>query len=195
MFNLLYDELPLSVKVDGNDVNIYTDYREFVEISERLLDSNDEQIINMCLDLIVNDDQKYNISRDEMILKEYMASIRVFMGGIKAFDKNGKAKKDKKKNRYVFSYTVDAPYIYGGFIECYGIDLIKIDYMHWWIFNVLIDTLNEKTQLKQRIAYRCIDVSKIKDKDEKARIMKIQKDIAIEQVYELDDEEIANAFG
>ena len=68
------------------------------------------------------------------------------------------------------------------------------EYMHWWKFNALFDSLNENTELKKRIAYRMMDISKIKNKDEKKRIRRIQKQIAIPVVNVMSDEDIANAF-
>ncbi|UTY39382.1 bacteriophage Gp15 family protein [Allocoprobacillus halotolerans] len=66
--------------------------------------------------------------------------------------------------------------------------------MHWWKFNALFDSLNENTELKKRIAYRMMDISKIKNKEEKRRIRRIQKQIAIPVVNVMSDEDIANAF-
>ena len=98
------------------------------------------------------------------------------------------------KHNQVISYNQDAPYIISGFLECYGIDLTEIPYMHWWKFQMLIDGMNEDCELKKRMGYRSIDLNQIKDKEERERIRKIQKQIAIID-YEVTSEEIGDAFG
>lgn len=97
------------------------------------------------------------------------------------------------KHNQVISYNQDAPYIISGFLECYGIDLTEIPYMHWWKFQMLIDGMNEDCELKKRMGYRSIDLNQIKDKEERERIRKIQKQIAIID-YEVTSEEIGDAF-
>ena len=71
------------------------------------------------------------------------------------------------KHNQVISYNQDAPYIISGFLECYGIDLTEIPYMHWWKFQMLIDGMNEDCELKKRMGYRSIDLNQIKDKEER----------------------------
>ena len=101
---------------------------------------------------------------------------------------------DNTKHDPVISYNQDAPYIISGFLECYGIDLTEIQYMHWWKFQMLIDGINEDCELKKRMGYRSIDLNQIKDKEERERIRKIQKQIAIID-HEVTSEEIGDAFG
>ncbi len=101
---------------------------------------------------------------------------------------------EEQHNTPVISYNQDAPYIIAGFLECYGIDLTEVPYMHWWKFQMLIDGMNEDCELKKRMGYRSIDLSKIKDKEERERIRKIQKQIAIVDRV-VTSEEIGDAFG
>lgn len=195
MFNILCDELPKHVHIGDYSVPIYTDFREFIEITEKLLDPNsDDEVIQMCIDLIVHDEDRYFFLNNESFLREYFIEIKKFLV-IENKDKQKKrSSKPTKRNRYTFSYTQDSKYILGAFRECYGINLLSIDYMHWWEFNAYLDALNEKCELMQRIYYRSIDVNKIEDKKERSRIMAIQRQIALD-VPDLSDEDIANAFG
>ena len=66
--------------------------------------------------------------------------------------------------------------------------------MQWWKFQIVIDGMNEECELKKRMGYRSIDLSKVKDKEERERIRKIQKQIAITD-HEVSDEEIGDVFG
>ena len=58
---------------------------------------------------------------------------------------------------------------------------------------MLFDGLSEDTEIKQRIMYRGINLSDIKDKDERKRISRIQKQIRL-PMEELTDYDIGNAF-
>lgn len=190
MINLLTDDLPRTVTVDHNSYMIYTDFRDYIELQQMIMDGVDDYaIVNYICDLYMNE------KPDD--LKECVRAINVFMKGNVDGSKNDShdgSFNGKKASRFAFSYKYDAPYIIGAFLECYGIDLMTCEYMHWWKFNALFDSLNENTELKKRIAYRMMDISKIKNKDEKKRIRRIQKQIAIPVVNVMSDEDIANAF-
>ena len=97
----------------------------------------------------------------------------------------------EKKN--LFSYEIDYPYILSGFLRDYGIDLETVEYLHWWKFRMLFDGLSDDTEIKQRIMYRGINLSDIKDRDERKRILKIQRSIQL-PAEELTDYEIGHAF-
>ena len=58
---------------------------------------------------------------------------------------------------------------------------------------MLFSGLSEGTEIKQRIMYRSVDLSEIKDKEERKRIAKIQQAIRLPDA-ELTDYDIGNAF-
>ena len=91
-----------------------------------------------------------------------------------------------------FDYAFDASYLYAAFRECYGMDLLRIPYLHWWEFRWLFNGLPEDCTLVKRIGIRATDLNQIKIKEERARIRKQQIAIAIPQ--ELTDGEIGSAF-
>lgn len=190
MINLLTDDLPMTVLIGHKKYKIYTDFRDYVELQQMIMDGVDDYVIvNYICDLYMNEKPSD--------LKECVRAINAFMKG--NVDGNREISNDnsvnvKKASRFAFSYKYDAPYIIGAFLECYGIDLMTCEYMHWWKFNALFDSLNENTELKKRITYRMMDISKIKNKDEKKRIRRIQKQIAIPVANVMSDEDIANAF-
>ena len=55
--------------------------------------------------------------------------------------------------------------------------------MHWWKFKALMENLNEDTQFVKIMGYRAIDISKIKDKEEKARYKKLKKIYALIYIF------------
>lgn len=102
-----------------------------------------------------------------------------------------KAPKDNKKSNQkivkkqqedkIYDYDYDDGYIYSAFIQQYNIDLQKIDYLHWWEFKSMFNSLNKDTKIVEIMGYRAIDLGKIKDKEEKARYKKLKK------IYKLPD--------
>ena len=86
-----------------------------------------------------------------------------------------------QSSKQVYSYEEDMTWIYSAFREVYGIDLQKIEYMHWWEFQTLFTGLPESTEIKQRMMYRSIDLRTVKDKDERKRIKRIQDAIALKK--------------
>lgn len=55
----------------------------------------------------------------------------------------------------VFDFVQDAPYIYAGFLECYGIDLFGLQgKLHWFKFISLFTGLAEETRMMKIISIR-----------------------------------------
>ena len=48
----------------------------------------------------------------------------------------------------------DGSYIYASFMQCYGIDLVDIEYLHWHKFITLFKCLSEDCIIKKIISYR-----------------------------------------
>ena len=182
--NLFYEDFPEIVSVGGEPVRIITDFREYI----RLL------VMLKCRELTVTD--KYSLVKEYFLEEVFVDStaikaleefitMRVATSGERAG--SDKAKKD------LFSYSIDYPYILSGFLRDYGIDLNMVDYLHWWKFRMLFDGLSEDTEIKQRIMYRGIRLSDIKDKEERKRISRIQKAIQL-PAGRVSDFDIGNAF-
>ena len=55
MINLLTDDFPTSVEIDGESFEIYTDFRDYIELQQMLVDKEDDSIIlHYILDLFVD---------------------------------------------------------------------------------------------------------------------------------------------
>lgn len=183
MDNVIIRGYPDSVMIDETEYKIDTDFRTWIGINEAILDINMDSEVRLYLILSV-------FEKSPPMEVNLMRSISYFLSGNSTI--TGK-KGTHQKSRYVFSFTYDADYIIGAFQECYGIDLINIEYLHWWHFLALLNALNSQCELKQRIYYRGVKLSEIKDRKERNRIRKIQQAIALPSV-ELSEEAIASAF-
>ena len=121
-----------------------------------------------------------------------------FMSGLRKdelyeedFEENSQHSKEQ-----AFSFEQDASDIYSAFLAVYGIDIQEVEYMHWYKFRTLFDSLPGETEIKRKIHYRTMDANQIKDKDERARVRSIQDKIRIKdkKKKDIDDYEIGDMF-
>lgn len=82
--------------------------------------------------------------------------------------------KNEKNKKQIYSYEFDDTYIYSAFLSQYNIDLQDIEHLHWWKFKALFEGLNKENKIVEIMEYRAIDLSKIKNKDERARYKKLK---------------------
>ena len=192
--NPLYEPFPDYVVVNDKRVQIVTDFREYIKLIDLLKDDEVDTIEKA--ELIMSwflDEPDGEFSECLQALSDFVTNYRGQEARNDQEEENSQ-EDEGQHNAPVISYSQDAPYIISGFLECYGIDLTEVPYMHWWKFQMLIDGMNEDCELKKRMSYRSIDLSKIKDKEERERIRKIQKQIAIVDRV-VTSEEIGDAFG
>ncbi len=188
MFNSLYEKFPEGVWVEGKYHEIETDFREWIRFSELIEDDDVPEQVKCGLMLQWYRDIPEN-------LKEALMALGAFLSADDLYPNDSGRPQNNKNRQPVFSFQEDAGCIYSAFVECYGIDLQKIPYMHWWKFRILFDGLPENTEIKQRMIYRSVDLSEIKDKEERKRIKKIKKEIAIRKKRsKIDDYDIGDVF-
>ena len=75
-------------------------------------------------------------------------------------------KNNHTKSKMIFDFTYDAEMIFSAFMQQYKIDLTTAQ-MHWWKFKALFSGLSDETQFIKAVQYRGMDLSKIKDKEQK----------------------------
>lgn len=187
MLNLLINSMPDSVIINNKEYKIYTDFREFIEADLYAENGENEKLLDFVLSLFID------IPEPEYIAEAIQAIYR-FMN----FNQlDGVKKKAGGGQPSVFSFNDDMCYIVSDFRRYYGIDLINIKYLHWYEFMTLLTGLPNDSGLKERIYYRSINLSEIKDKEERKRIRKIQNSLRIKKKSSswLSESEIANAFG
>ena len=185
--NLFYEGYPNEVVIYGKTVSIVTDFREYIRLLDML---NDDEL--------KASEKAYYLKQyfldDPKDIKEAMEQLTDFIlmrVDARKSDDDVIAEEPKKE---VYSFEYDFPFIFSAFLSEYGINLRTIPYMHWWEFKNLFDGLSADTEIKQRIMYRSIDLSEIKDSNERKRIQKIQNAIRLPN-NRLTDYDIGDAFG
>ena len=188
--NVFYEDLPESLRIDGEDYKIITDFREWIRFSDMLKADMPAEYKYEFIKEMFLDDITLNPDTFEDVLK----AISSFLGMAEVQLPTKYNTAGKSSSKANISYEYDAPYIISAFLQNYGIDLLEIEYMHWWKFKMLLDGLPEECQIKQRIYYRDVDLSSIKDKAEQKRISKIKYRISLPENEYVSDGDIANAF-
>lgn len=190
--NLFYEEYPKALEVHGEFYPIITDFREYIRLLDMLKckELNEIQRIMILGEYFLTD-----ISIDQEAIHALTSFVTMDLKE-KENDSNSEEEgegQEETEKKNLFSYEIDYPYILSGFLRDYGIDLETVEYLHWWKFRMLFDGLSDDTEIKQRIMYRGINLSDIKDRDERKRILKIQRSIQL-PAEELTDYEIGHAF-
>lgn len=163
---LLTDELPETVEIAGADVPINTDFRVGIQFERLVLDGSisDAVKVNTAIELFFGD---YTRIRDREAAIE--AALWFFTCGRYPPDQT----KTPKTSKRCYDYAADARLIYSAFLDQYRVDLQTAD-LHWWKFCAMLAGLKSDAEFSKVIGYRAIDVSKIKNREERARIQKLQ---------------------
>ena len=170
--NILIDLLPSSVKIDGTEYEINSDFRTSVLFSLLMEDDNlnEEEKVLQTLNLY------YPVVPDNS--EEAIEQIKWFYSCGKLDNPIGN-KKARASSKKVFDFEVDANYIYSAFMSQYNIDLQDIEELHWWKFKALLEGLKEDNKLSKIIEYRSVDLSKIKDKEQRKFYKDMQKQYSL----------------
>lgn len=166
--NILVDIVPISVNIDNNEYEINSDFRISI-LFELLMQDNsmgDKDKIFRALQLyypVVPENVNEAI---EQMLWFYRCGkdIRKSKG-------NGKGKSVTQ----IYSFEHDDDYIYAAFMDQYSIDLQDIKYLHWWKFKAMFKSLKEDNEIVKIMSYRSVDLSLIKDKEQKSYYKKMQE--------------------
>lgn len=168
-------ELPHSISISGAEYAINTDYRIMADFEMKIAnaDMSDKtafaQILSGTVSALFTDD----------IPK---ADAQQIIEGLLWYYRCGKEPRDvpnaPRSNKRYYDYDEDSDYIYAAFMQQYGDDLLT-SHMHWWEFRAKFMALTEATEFVKIMQYRGTDVSKIKSKEEKSRIKKLQERYAL----------------
>jgi hypothetical protein len=191
--NLLIDKLP----TDYEGLKIDTNFRSFILFELLMQDSSlkKEEKIMLALNLFFKDEEFENV--DE--IKKAIKAILWFYTLGKSEDKKEIKRKEKtveKKQKAIYSFEYDSNLIYSAFLSQYRLDLNEIEYLHWWKFRSLFEGLNDENRICEIMGYRAVDLSKIKDKDQKEHYKKLKIKYALpdNRTEEEKEQDFANAL-
>lgn len=166
--NILVDLLPTKIEIDNKKYEINSDFRTSVLFELLMQDDSvkKEDKIFMALQLYYPVIPKNLNEAIEQMLWFYRCGKDITKS-----KGNGKGKSVTQ----IYSFEYDDDYIYAAFMDQYGIDLQDIEYLHWWKFKAMFKSLKEENEIVKIMGYRSMDLSKIKDKEQKSYYKKMQE--------------------
>lgn len=175
--NILIDRLPDTIKVQGQEYRIQTDFRAFIKLEALLFDISDpvDKLIKI-LDLMIIDltpELVENLKVPEFV-EEMISQI------IRFYSMNEEPEKSSKIQKRIYSFDSDAAYIYGDFYSQYGIDLSTAR-LHWWVFRTLLLQLGKESKFAEVIGFRSITLDSKMPKEQRAYYARMKK------LYQLPD--------
>ena len=176
--NILIDALPDFVSVSGKEYGVNTDFRIWLEFDRtmRLENVSIKDKIMMVSKLCFDKERCRVIPQNA---KEIMEGMLFFFLCGKADKKYGRYEGAKGKKERAFCFSVDSDYIYSAFLTQYGIDLLSIPYMHWFVFSALFRGLEEERRIMKIIGWRLLDTDGIQNKDKKEYFKKMKEFYAL----------------
>lgn len=186
---IFLDGFPESLKIGGVEYPIHTDFRVILAY-DRILNSGEDdgmsilQALQNIFDVIPRD------------IEEAITALNWFIN----CGKNEKTHKPSNKvlginSNIPFDFEEDDLLIWSAFKARYGIDLLKIESLHWWLFRALLDDLGEEVRLSQIMQYRVIDTNMDGiSKERKKFLDSMQRYYKISKYEEERDEEFIQAL-
>ncbi|MBN3409940.1 hypothetical protein CJF15_12585 [Clostridium botulinum] len=165
--NILIDLVPMAVIIEDVEYEINSDFRTSI-LFELLMQDNsigEEDKIIQALQLYYPViPPNINLAVDKMLW--------FYRCGKDIIPSKGTG---KGKSTQIYNFEHDDDYIYSAFLDQYGIDLQDIEYLHWWKFKAMFKSLKEDNEIVKIMGYRSMDLSKVKDKEEKNYYRKMQE--------------------
>ena len=178
--NILITPLPRHILITGEAWPVHTDFRIWMQCDMLLCDpavpavEKITRAAKLCLDIA---GENANDTINALIANhsgDLAAGIFQFYacpmpgGGTSA-----KQQRQEKGHKRVYHFGYDAPYIYAAFFAQYGIDLRRTE-LHWWEFSALLQGLCGDHKFCDIMSYRGMDLSKIKDREQRAFYRRMQ---------------------
>ena len=191
----LNDPLVTSIEFDGKELPIDLTFDNVLDVFDILEDSDlfPEEKVNMCLELLIGDFEKFfqGSSEQQLLLFNHILENYISVGnsdGVET-DRLGNPMPNAVKEKKTISLVHDAKYIYASFRQI-GINLFEEQgRMMWEEFQALLESLPDDTILARIIQIRTWEPSKGESAKEKARMRKLQ------QKYALPDSEVGEDDG
>lgn len=184
--NLFYEPFPETVEINEKEYPIVTDFREWIRFADMIssweIDEQEKIFLMMQWFLKPPNDSK------KSMIDALFSFYRADALELHPFQPESENEQETVRKPPVFDWCIDAKFVIGDFRRYYNINLLTVKYLHWWEFRCLFSALPDDSNCQKRIAYRAMDLSKIKDKSERKRIAKIQREIAIPYLTEEEEE-------
>lgn len=163
--NILTDTLPDCAVIGGKSYPVHTDFRTWIKFMH-MIENYTDIIELMTESIILCFKNKTELPPD---FGAAFSGLVKFCAGSADGVKGGET---SKKRIYDFEY--DSELIYAAFYHDYGINLTTV-HMHWYEFKALLTGLHKDNMFCEVMGYRAIELSTIKDKEQKEFYKKMKR--------------------
>lgn len=157
----MFKNLPYFVFLQGKKYKINVDFRNMISyeniVQNNKIDKSEriKTLIKNFYPYFSNSENYMNLCKNINLYKEACDKLIWFYKcGREDYHKNSGG--GCVKISQIYSYEYDDEYIYGAFLEQYGIDL-STDRVHWWKFKALLKSLKDDTEFVKIKSYRAYD--------------------------------------
>ncbi|APQ95866.1 bacteriophage Gp15 family protein [Clostridium botulinum] len=165
--NLLIDLVPTTIEIEDVEYEINSDFRTSI-LFELLMQDNELSEEDKIMQAL----QLYYPVIPSNINEAVEQMLWFYRCGKDIIPSKGTG---KGKSTQIYNFEYDDDYIYSAFLDQYRIDLQDIEYLDWWKFKAMFKALKEDNEIVKIMGYRSMDLSKIKDKEEKNYYRKMQE--------------------
>lgn len=169
---------PTKMEANGHIYPINTDYRVALACFRAL---DDDEITDLerfyaVETLLLGSDV---LEEDEMILKDKIALY------LKC-----EREDETSDNEIDFDYLQDENRVKISIRQCYNnLDIDKMEYLHWYEYNELIEGLTEDSLIDRVRQIRGLDTNEIEDKKKRMKAIEIKKRLALHKKVKLTEEQ------
>lgn len=161
--NILIDLLPDTVIINNNEYEIESNFRTSIlfELMFEDRDLRQEELIYNALNLYFPNQKPQDLKMAIQAIMWFFSCGKLFNEGQDGGQRGG------NKVQKIYSFEHDAEYIYSAFLTQYGIDLQDIEYLHWWKFRAMFNSLNEDLKISKIMHFRSVRIDNKMSKEEK----------------------------
>ncbi|MBQ7783044.1 MAG: hypothetical protein IJ368_03660, partial [Oscillospiraceae bacterium] len=152
--------LPTSLVIYGREYIFHSDFREWMRYELLMTDCDVPEDLRskLAVDLIFSQEQHVPLTHET---GDFISWFYRCGEASKASDEDDRDSVFLS-SRLPYRFDVDFPYIYAAFLELYNIDLITVDYLHWWTFKALFRSLHD-CKFTEIVGYRMAEIGDMSD--------------------------------
>ncbi|MCL2816683.1 MAG: bacteriophage Gp15 family protein [Oscillospiraceae bacterium] len=158
LYQKKYKTYPETIEIDGSIYHINADFRNILRIFD-MIDNEDIPVSKKFRKLkewFFECDLPENIS-GETGAEAFIDFVDVERNA-ETFTEYVLVNEEFEKQ---FCYNFDAEEIYAGFISEYGIDLVDVEFLHWYKFRILLENLPPESAFKRKVELRLMDLNNL----------------------------------
>ncbi len=168
--SLLTETLPVRVEIGGVSVPICADFRVLLRIDALRETAQDEADGGR---------QALALFYGGRIPADVVQAVERLLWFLRCGQDAPQTMARKNPKAADFSFVHDAPLLYAAFLDQYGVDLLHVDFLHWWAFRALLEGLRDDHKFCEVRRCRSVELGGVKDQSLRRYYREMQKRYAL----------------